>query len=184
MENQIKQGAEYCMKIGALLGVIYIVQYYFLIQTSHNVFFSVVHTLLSIFTPFMLALSSYRIRKNIFTEDFSWGRCWSCGVRICFYASLIEACFIVVYNQWINPYNLYEMQQGLIAQYESLNKMVQASGNDSFTALNSQLEQVINTIKEQEVQTPIDAALGAVTTDLFSGVFWMTLLASTFYRKK
>ncbi|MDO4497355.1 MAG: DUF4199 domain-containing protein [Bacteroidales bacterium] len=185
--EQNKAANDYCMKLGALLGIIFLVQYALLVLASTNLFFSLVRTPLMLVTPFILGLATYRLKERVFTDEFPWLVAWLYGIRIMLYASLIEAAGIVIYNQWIDPANLYHMQQSLIAQYEEARQMLAVTQPSDASLTGSILkacDESITLMRESPVQTPIQTAFASMANNLFGGMFWMTIIASIFYRKQ
>jgi len=181
--EQNKRSTEFCMRFGLVLGALYATQYMLVVLTSRNVFYSLLHTLVCFGTPILLGIACHLLRKNIFTDSFSWGRCWLMGLRVVFYGAILEAAFVVIYNKWLNPTNLFEMQQGLLNQYESLNQMMQAAENNPLGSMSEMLSQSVETLKNQTIPSPIEAGFSALSNDLVSGAFWMTILSCIFYRK-
>lgn len=184
--EQNKATNEYCMKVGGLLGIIYIIEYVILVLAADNMLFSLLRAPLMACTPIVLAIVCYKLKNQVFVDEFSWGRCWLCGLRVVFYASLIEAAAIVIYNQWINPNNLYEMQQALLAQYEEAKQLIEANGVDTDPTNRSLMnvcEHFITALRSTPLQTPVEASFGAISNDLFGGMLWMSLFATVFYRR-
>jgi len=181
--EQNKRSTEFSMRFGLAIGALFIVQYVLVILTSRNVFYSLLHTLVCLGTPILLGIACHSLRKNIFTDEFPWGRCWMTGLQIVFYGAILETAFVVIYNQWIDPTNLYEMQKGLLAQYDGLNQMMQATDNNPLGSMSEMLNQSVETLKNQAIPTPIEAGFSAMSNDLVSGAFWMTILSFFFYRK-
>lgn len=178
-----KWAADFCMIMGLFLGMWFIGEYMLVVLTARNIFFSMLHTAMSAGIPICLFAASCVLRKRAFVHEFSWYRCWNLGVRIVCYATLFEAAFIMIYNKWIDPTNLYTMQSGLLSQYESMTQMLQSQGGLNATMVH-ELDKSIALMKEAGTPTPGQAAFSAVTTNLTAAIFWMTIVATLCYRRK
>ena len=85
-----------------------------------------------------------------------------------FYASLIEALFIYIYNQYIKPGNLHTLQKAAIEQYENVQQTLAASG--SFERFMPRLKEAIEALKEAPVLTPIETAMTTLSNNLTEAI--------------
>jgi len=186
---QRRQATEYCMKAGGVLGILYIISYILKAKFLANPALAVPFLAIALSTPFALAIASRHLRSTVFAEEFSWFRCWTQGIKVIFYASLLEAAFVVIYNQWIDPLFLYEMKQNLLSQFDNYLATVNSgestsTGGNTMAALQQMIVTEKSAIETMEMQTPIQAGLSAITSNLLLGAFWMLLFATIYKKSK
>ncbi len=165
------------MKIGAILGVIYMLEYMVQILTLQNVLYSFIHFFLSLSTPLLLAFAAYNLNKKICKLEFSWMKCWLFGLLVVFFASMLEAAYIIIYNQWIEPDNLQHIFQSTIDQLESSKQMLKGAGGAAANIVN----ETIAELKRQGVDTPFAAGIKMIPGNLFWGAIWMAIFACFFH---
>lgn len=162
---------EFLMKWALPLGLFFIVEYCVRNASATNVMLGFFSFPMMLVTPVALWWILRRLRRQLLSDMMLGIQAWSFGVQLMFFAGLIEALFIYVYNQFLHPTNLYEVQQATIAQYEEVYSMIHGMG--SWQAYESTLLQAIEVMKEAPVGTAIEAAITALSNEIFVGMILM-----------
>ena len=110
---------------------------------------------------------------------------WTFGTQLMLFAGLIEAAFIYIFNEFIVPTNLVEVQNQLIAQYENVLKLVEETPNNSalVASASTMMNDTIQMLKEAPVSTAIEAAMSMLSNDIFYGMFMMAFIAPIIRKK-
>lgn len=186
--NMHEKASDYCKKAGGILGILYIISYMLKTLVLAHPTLALPYLAIALSTPFALAIASKHIGREIFTEEFPAVFCWGFGVKMVFYASLIEAAYIVIFNKWIDPFFLYEMKQALLAQFDTYLAVASSAVANGVDNPLAGFEQMILTeksaIETMEVQSPIQAAFSAMTGNLLMGGLWMLLFAAIYKKSK
>lgn len=167
--------SQHILNVAFPLGLWFVVEYFFTILSTQNIYLAAMRTPMMGIMPVALFYILYKIRKQYFADSkFSRRRCWFYSIQIMFYAGLIEAFVIAVYNQWIAPDNLAEMHRAMIAQYESVSNMyTQTPGAQQlFPNLANTMNETVNLLKEAEVESPLTAGINMLSNDIFYGIVW------------
>ncbi len=165
----------YLMKMAVPLAVWFIVEYLIRNAMYSNVLLSILIFPMMLVTPFALWWLIRKLRREILFDAIRGIQAWSFGVQLMFYASLIEALFIYVYNQYIKPGNLHVIQQAAIEQYENVRQTLAATG--SFERYMPKLDEAIEALKEAPVLTPIETAMTTLSNNLFISIVLMIPIA-------
>lgn len=154
----------------------------------HN--YSVNNLLLNLLNlPMMLATAVYlylivrKLREQVMPEKKIRAlQAWTFGVQIMFFAGLLEALFIWLFNAYLVPDNLQMVHDAMVQQLEQTQQLYKASGlNSGF--LSSMLSQSADVLSEQKVASPIETAMSALSNDIFAGMIVMIPI-SWMVRKK
>jgi len=189
LEEQIARSkaiSQHILHISFVLGLWFVVEYFFLVLSTRSILMAALRTPMMIVTPIVLCILLYKLRNKFFENDmFGRFRCWVYGVQIMFYAGLIEAFFIVVYNQWIAPNNLVEMHNAMIAQYENVSNMyTQTPGAEQLMpGISKTLDESIKLLKESEIEKPFQAGITMLSNDIFYGSFWSLIFCFFLHQK-
>jgi len=189
IEEQIahnKAISQYMFSVAFPLGMWFVIEYFFWILSTRSIMIATIRPALMLITPAALCFLLYKLRGRFFeTETFGRFRCWYYGTQIMFYAGLIEAFAIAVYNQWIAPDNLLEMHNAMIAQYENVTSM--ATQNPSIgqvaPSMAKTLSETVQMLKEAEIETPFAAAINMLSNDIFYGALWSLIFCFILRRK-
>ena len=171
----------YLMKMALPMGVWFIIEYLMRNAAAHNVMLGLISTPMMIVTPIALWYIIRNLRRQILDDHISGFQAWTFGTQLMFFAGLIEALFIYIYNEFIFPGNLIEIQQAIIVQYEDAAASMHSMG--VMTGLLSTLEETIEAMKEMPVSSPIETAISQLSTDIFYGMILMAPI-SLIVRKK
>ena len=165
----------FLMKMALPLGIWFIVEYMLRCMATRNVLLSLVTTPLMVVTPIALWWVVRRLRRQLLDDHISWFQAWTFGTQLMFFASLIEALFIYIYNEFLYPNNLMEMQAAVIAQYEEAIATMQSAG--AFSSMITPMQEAIDQMREMPVSSAIEAAITQLSTDIFQGMLLMAVIA-------
>lgn len=165
----------YLMKMALPMGVWFIIEYMLRNAAAHNVMLGLISTPMMIVTPIALWYIIRNLRRQFLDDRIVGFQAWTFGTQLMFFAGLIEALFIYIYNEFIFPCNLAEIQQALIAQYEDAAASIRSLG--VMTSMLGTLEETIEAMKEMPVSSPIETAISQLSTDIFYGMILMIPIA-------
>ena len=165
---------QFIMRSGFFLSLYFMIEYVFTVWSTHHIFLSLVHVPMMFLTVVLLFLLMRPIRLFFADEGLSGLRAWTYGVQLMFFAGLLEALFVYIYNTWLYPDNLFEMHSAVISQYrQAIDMMQQANAEQTMPSLMQMLKDSQTMIEETPVPTPIEAAMQALSNDITYGIFWM-----------
>lgn len=165
----------YLMKMALPMGVWFIIEYMLRNAAAHNVMLGFISTPMMIVTPIALWYIIRTLRRQFLDDRIAGFQAWTFGTQLMFFAGLIEALFIYIYNEFIFPGNLAEIQQALIAQYEDAAASIRSLG--VMTNMLGTLEETIEAMKQMPVSSPIETAISQLSTDIFYGMILMIPIA-------
>ena len=165
----------YLMKMALPMGVWFIIEYMLRNAAAHNVLLGLISTPMMIVTPIALWYIIRNLRRQFLDDRIAGFQAWTFGTQLMFFAGLIEALFIYIYNEFIFPGNLAEIQQALIAQYEDAAASIRSLG--VMTNMLGTLEETIEAMKQMPVSSPIETAISQLSTDIFYGMILMIPIA-------
>ena len=166
---------EYLMKMALPLGGFFIVEYLVRNAATTNVLMGLLVYPMMIVTPVALWWILKNLRQKLLSNMMLGIQAWSFGTQLMFFAGLIEAMFIYVYNQFLAPTNLLEVQQAAIVQYEEAYNLIKGMG--TMKQLEPYLLDSLQTMRESSVPSAIEAAISALSSDIFIGMFLMIPIA-------
>ncbi len=176
---------QYLMKMALPLGAYFIFEYLVRNYSASNIMLGVISLPMMLLTVYFV----YRIMKgmrDMFLEGKITGfMAWTFGTQLMLFAGLIEAAFIYIFNEFIVPTNLVDVQNQLIAQYENVLKLVEETPNNSalVTSASTMMNDTIQMLKEAPVSTAIEAAMSMLSNDIFYGMFMMAFIAPIIRKK-
>ncbi len=165
----------YLMKMAVPLAAWFIVEYLIRNAMYSHIMLSFLIFPMMLVTPVALWWLIRKLRRDFLGDAILGIQAWSFGVQLMFYASLIEALFIYVFNQFVRPGNLHRIQQAAIEQYENVRQTLAASG--SFERYMPRLQQAIDALKEAPVLSPIETAISTLSNNLFIAIALMIPIA-------
>lgn len=165
----------YLMKMALPMGVWFIIEYMLRNAAAHNVMLGFISTPMMIVTPIALWYIIRTLRRQFLDDRIAGFQAWTFGTQLMFFSGLIEALFIYIYNEFIFPGNLAEIQQALIAQYEDAAASIRSLG--VMTNMLGTLEETIEAMKQMPVSSPIETAISQLSTDIFYGMILMIPIA-------
>lgn len=166
--------------IAVYLGIWFILEYLQLVASSRNIMFSLLRTPMMVVTPILLFYLVRYQRKRFFTDGFSRLQGFLYSLELMFYAGLLESFFCLVLNKWIMPDNLSRMYEGMMAQYQELGEMLK---NSPYSSLTSIYSSSLESLKDAPIETPINAAINLLSSDMLYGFFWGIVIAFVLKRK-
>lgn len=165
----------YLMKWALPLAGWFIVEYLVRNASSTNMMLGLLSFPMMMVTVWALWWIIRKLRREILADCIHGIQAWSFGVQLMFFAGLIEALFIYIYNEYLFPGNLVAVQQAAIAQYESV--LGQLTEMGAYQSWIPKFQETLDAMKEMPLQSAIDTAIGSLSNDIFAGMFIMIPLA-------
>ena len=165
----------YLMKMALPLGIWFIVEYVLRCAATRNVLLSLVTTPMIIVTPIAVWYILRQLRRRLLEDRMSWFQAWTFGTQLMFYAGLLEALFVYIYNEFLYPNNLAEMQAAVITQYEESMATLRSAG--AFSSMLSSIEDAIDIMREAPIASAIETAITQLSSDIFQGMLLMAVIA-------
>lgn len=177
---------QYLMKTALPLGGYFIIEYLIRNYTASNIFLGFLNFPMMAFTAILLFLAIRKLRDMILDGQISGFMAWTFGVQLMFFAGLIEATFIYIYNEFIVPTNLVTVHNQLIEQYESALTTIEglSSTNTMASSMIPMLQEMIDMLKQAPVASAIETAISMLTNDIFFGMLIMAFVAPIVRKKK
>lgn len=175
-----KQATHYIMTIAMTLGLWFIVEY-LLASLGRNTFLlSEGRLILGLGTAALLFILLKHIRKKYFdNQEFSFMQGWYYCTQLMFFAGLVEALGILIFNNWIAPDNLAAMHEAVINELETRMAIAQegVASMDStsqvatfYNAMSNMMTENIEVLKETPISTPLQAAISNLSNDVMMGM--------------
>lgn len=172
---------QYLMKIALLLGGYFIIEYMVHNYSATNILFGLLNLPMMAITVILVYCIIRNLRDKLFDGKIAGFIAWTFGVQLMFFAGLIEAAFIYVYNEFIVPTNLVTVHDQLIAQYEEVLTTLETTGIGS--SMISMMQETIELLKQTPVASAIETAITMLSNDIFYGMIIMTFLAPIIRKK-
>lgn len=172
--QQLEQRARinnFLMKAALPLGIFFIFEYMLTVWSSGNIFMGMLRLPLFLGTPVLLFITMRTLRDKVMGGSIGGFQTWVFGVQMMLFAALIEAAWIYVYNEFLAPDNLLDLQTAAIAQYEESAAIIAV--NPKLQPLLHPLNQMVESLKNAPVPTAIEAAVQIVSNDLFIAIVLM-----------
>lgn len=172
------------MRLALPLAVWFIVEYMERIAATHNLMLQLLTLPMMCATPFMVWYIIRQLRDRVMGGVLSGLEAWTFGTQLFFFAGLIEAMFIYIFNQYVSPNNLFEMQQALIAQYEEVTRMLSETQSGGLAGQYGQMmSETVEALKVAPIPSAIEAAVNQLSSTLFQGLFLMIPLCFLLRKK-
>lgn len=156
MSENKSQLVNFAMNGGLVVGVFWVIKYFFVIGATRYPFLGYINTLLSIGTPLLLFYFLVRYKNFAAEQDkISFWHGIQFSVTLFFFASFLEAIIVIVHIIWIDPAYLSRTYEHTLVMIESM----------------SVDQHIINRLKEQPVPTPFSYTIGLIMGNLLIGVF-------------
>lgn len=176
---------QYLMQAGALLGLWFCIEYFVAAQGIQSFLFASVAFAMRIGTIFFLFFLVKKLRDMLFADGFFWIQSWMYGIQLMFFGGLIEAICIYGYCSWINPDFLFELHQSRLAWIESIPELMKSFGVAELPAETmTQFNLLTDNIRELGPDSPITAAMNALSNDIFSGMILMIPISFILRRRR
>lgn len=183
----IKASRQYMMKVALPLGIWFYIEYMLLIQSFFSPAVTILRVPLMATLPLLLYWIVRTMRKRFFDGvRFHTFHGWFFCVNIMFFAGLIDAFGVLVYNKYISPDNLITIHNAAVAQFRDIQsflgsspEMKQGFGPKLLSFFNENAK----VLEETPIPTAVEAALKQLSDDIFSGMFWGVPLGLLLRRK-
>lgn len=171
----------YLMKMAIPLGVWFIAEYMLSIAALQNLFINFLLLILRLATPIALWWILRRLRRTILNDAIMGIQAWTFGVQLMFFAGLIEAIFIYVFNEFIKPGNLLAVKQATIEQYENAYETLKQLG--AYSEYLPSFKETLEQLRDAPVLSPIDSAISSLSKEIFIGMLLMIPIALIIRKK-
>lgn len=183
----IKASRQYMMKVALPLGIWFYIEYMLLIQSFFSPAVTILRVPLMATLPLLLYWIVRTMRKRFFDGvRFHTFHGWFFCVNIMFFAGLIDAFGVLVYNKYVSPDNLITIHNAAVAQFRDIQsflgsspEMKQGFGPKLLSFFNENAK----VLEETPIPTAVEAALKQLSDDIFSGMFWGVPLGLLLRRK-
>ena len=183
----IKASRQYMMKVALPLGIWFYIEYMLLIQSFFSPAVTILRVPLMATLPLLLYWIVRTMRKRFFDGvRFHTFHGWFFCVNIMFFAGLIDAFGVLVYNKYVSPDNLITIHNAAVAQFRDIQsflgnspEMKQGFGPKLLSFFNENAK----VLEETPIPTAVEAALKQLSEDIFSGMFWGVPLGLLLRRK-
>ena len=154
MPENKSQLVNFAMNGGLVVGVFWVIKYFFVIAATRYPFLGYINTLLSIGTPLLLFFFLVSYRNFVAgREKIGFWHGIQFSVMLFFFASLLEAIIVIVHIVWIDPAYLSRTYEHTLAMIESM----------------SADQNMIGKLKQQPVPTPFSYTVGMIIGNLLIG---------------
>ncbi len=177
---------QFLMKTALPLGGYFIIEYLIRNYTASNIFLGLLNLPMMAVTAVLLFLSIRKLRDLLLDGQISGFMAWTFGVQLMFFAGLIEAAFIYLFNEFLVPTNLVTVHNQLVAQYESALTTIEgmASASNMAASMIPMVKEMIELLKDTPVATAIETAISMLSNDIFYGMLIMAFVAPIVRKKK
>lgn len=183
----IKASRQYMMKVALPLGIWFYIEYMLLIQSFFSPAVTILRVPLMATLPLLLYWIVRTMRKRFFDGvRFHTFHGWFFCVNIMFFAGLIDAFGVLIYNKYVSPDNLITIHNAAVAQFRDIQsflgsspEMKQGFGPKLLSFFNENAK----VLEETPIPTAVEAALKQLSDDIFSGMFWGVPLGLLLRRK-
>jgi hypothetical protein len=183
----IKASRQYMMKVALPLGIWFYIEYMLLIQSFFSPAVTILRVPLMATLPLLLYWIVRTMRKRFFDGvRFHTFHGWFFCVNIMFFAGLIDAFGVLVYNKYVSPDNLITIHNAAVAQFRDIQsflgsspEMKQGFGPKLLSFFNENAK----VLEETPIPTAVEAALKQLSDDIFCGMFWGVPLGLLLRRK-
>lgn len=171
----------YIMKMALPLAVWFIAEYLLRYASTGNMMLSMVIVPMMLITPFAIFRILRNLRRNVLSDMMLGIQAWTFGVQMAFFAGLLEAMFIYVYNQFLYPNAIAENIQQTITMYEQLTAQLKEAG--AYSSFWGQFDEIIEQLKKAPLPSAIETAISALSNEITMAMLYMIPVA-LFLRKK
>lgn len=171
----------YLMKMALPLAVWFIAEYLLRNTATTHLGLSVIIVPMMLVTPFAVFRILRRLRRQVLSDMMLGLQAWTFGVQLAFFAGLIEAMFIYVYNQFLFPEAIAQNLQQTLAMYEQMMTQLKEAGVES--TFWSDFSQTIEQLREAPIPSAIETAISSLSNEIMMAMLYMIPVA-LFVRKK
>ena len=165
----------YLMKMALPLAGWFIIEYMLHNLGTTPFIVSIISTPLMILTPVLVGYILLKLRRTLLSDMMLGLQVWTFGVQMVFFAGLIEALFIYVFNQFISPTNIADTLQAIIELLEKFYTMAQQveGSNPQLTMI----QEMIDTYRQAPIPSAIDTAISSLSSEIMMAMFYMIPVA-------
>jgi len=171
----------YFMMMALPLALWFIVEYLVRNASAHHLLLNLLNLPMAVVTPVFVWWVIRRLRRELLGDMLLGLQAWSFGVQLTFYASLIEALFIYVYNQFIFPGELASVQEAMVAQYDEVLQALTEIG--AYASMLPKFQETLDSLRSAPIPTPIEAAITQLSNEIFYAMIYMIPLAFILRKK-
>lgn len=171
----------YLMKAALPLAGWFIAEYLLRNAALTNLALNMVTVVLMLVTPYIIWRMLRRLRIEVLSNMMLGIQAWMFGVQLVFFAGLIEALFIYVFNEFISPNNLADTIHGTITTFQTMLDQLKAANAYSWAW--PMLEDTLQQLQSTPVPTAIDTAISALSNEIMSAMLYMIPLSFGLRRK-
>lgn len=171
----------YLMRAALPLALWFIAEYMLRNASASSMALNVVIVPLMLVTPFIIYRLIKRLRDELLGGYMLGIQAWMFGVQMAFFAGLIEALYIYIYNEWINPGNLLAVQQATAQLYGTMLEQLKQTG--AYSTRWSDFEETFTQLNEMPVPSAIEAAISNLSNEIMLAMFYMIPLSFMLRRR-
>lgn len=165
----------YLMKMALPLSVWFIAEYLLRNAATAHVGLSMVMVPMMLVTPYIIFRILRRLRQTMLSDMMLGLQAWTFGVQLAFFAGLIEALFIYVYNQFLFPDAIAQNLQQTLSMYDQMMVQLKDSGVD--TTFWSQFEETLDQLREAPIPSAIETAISTLSNEIMLAMLYMIPVA-------
>lgn len=175
---------QYLMKIALPLGGYFIIEYLVRNYSASNLLLGLLNIPMMAITAVLLFVIIRALRDKILDGHISGLYAWTFGVQLMFFAGLIEASFIYIYNEFLFPDNLLNVHNLMIEQYkEVLTSLQSLQSSGTSATLTNMMTDTIEIMEKTPVSSAIESAITMLSNNIFYGMIIM-MFEAPIIRKK
>lgn len=171
----------YLMRAALPLAAWFIAEYMLRNAAASNLTLNIVIVPLMVVTPILLWRFLRKLRDELLGGMMLGIQAWMFGVQMAFFAGLIEALYIYIFNEWLQPGNLAAVQGATAEMYGTMLEQLKQTG--AYSNWWGDFEETQKQLKEMPVPTAIEAAISALSNEIMMAMFYMIPLSLILRRR-
>jgi len=170
---------QFLMKAALPLGGYFIFEYIIRNLSASHMLLGLLNIPMMIVTVVLVYFIIKTMRNKCLDGYIAGFYAWTFGVQLMFFAGLIEAAFIYIFNEFLFPTNLVTVRDQLLVQYEDVLASVKSlsNGSEFVGSMSSMMEETIEALKKTPVASAIETAITMLSNDIFYGMIMMLFIA-------
>ena len=176
--------SQFLMKAALPLGAYFIAEYMVSVLATGNVLLAMLRLAMAAATPVALFFMLRTLRDRILGGYIRGRHAWLYGVQAMIFAALIEAAFIYIYNEFLVPDNLAQMQQAALAQFDASRAALESMPAGGSASVVEAMGGLVEEMRHAPVPTAIEAAVSQLSNDFMVGMVLMLAVAPMVRRHK
>ena len=171
----------YLMKMGLPVAVWFIVEYLLRNAATRSLPLNLLIVPLMLLTPFIFFRVLRSLRREVLNDMMLGIQAWTFGVQLAFFAGVVEALFIYVYNQFLFPTAIADNLQATTALYEQMIAQLKEAG--AYSSMWNTFDENLKTLNELPVPTAIETAISTLSNEIMMAMLYMVPLAFMLRKK-